>query len=278
MRIDSHQHFWRYNQEDFSWVTDDMAILRRDFLPADLLPELSGNGMDGSVLVQASQSDEETQSLLCWANEHEQIKGVVGWVDLSTAGVEKQLQRLSTSAKLCGFRHIVQAEPDDRFMLRPDFCRGIGQLKQFRFTYDILIYPSQLPAAVELVGRFPEQPFVIDHLAKPEIRSKSLDGWAKHMRLLGQAPNVHCKLSGMVTEADWRTWRPDDFVPYLDVVFEAFGPDRLMFGSDWPVCLVAASYRQVKSLVEDYIGRVAPQRMESIFGHNAMCFYGLKGA
>lgn len=276
MRIDAHQHFWRYNPQRDTWITDDMAVLQRDFFPEDLLPLLQENGIDGCVAVQADQSEEETHFLLDLASRHPEIQGVVGWVDLRAPRLLDRLQYFSQFEKLCGFRHIVQAEPDDRVMLRPDFCRGIDRLREFDFTYDILIYPRQLPAAIDLVAKFPEQAFVIDHIAKPLIRSREVAAWAAQMRVVAANPNVYCKLSGLITEADWRNWRSADFAPYLDVVFEAFGPDRLMFGSDWPVCLLAGSYEQAKSVIDGYTRGLTPDQRERIFGLNATHFYNLK--
>ena len=227
-----------------------MSVLKRDFLPGDLALECKVNGIDASVAVQASQSEEETLFLLELAEDNPRIAGVVGWIDLMSPQIDERLKFFSRYKKLCGFRHIAQAEPDERFLLQSDFVRGISQLRKFDFTYDILIYPKQLPAAIELVSQFPEQRFVIDHLAKPEIRSHDIKFWTKHIRRVAQTPNVHCKLSGLVTEADWQNWKAEDFKPCLDVVFEAFGPDRLMFGSDWPVCLLAASYTQAKQIID----------------------------
>jgi L-fuconolactonase len=275
MRIDSHQHFWRYDPQQYDWITEEMRVLRRDFLPADLLLELRASEMDGSVAVQARQSLEETEFLLELAAKHDHIKAVVGWVDLQSPDVAESLHRFSRSKKFRGVRHVVQGEPDDRFMLRPEFCRGIGCLKDYGLTYDILIYARQLPAASELVARFPEQPFVIDHIAKPGIKAREIRLWAEQMRAIAQSPSVFCKVSGMVTEADWKNWKDEDILPYLDVVLEAFGPERLMFGSDWPVCLVAASYGRVKSLIEAYTDKLSPHQREAIFGGNAAKFYGL---
>lgn len=272
MRIDSHQHFWRYNAARDTWITDEMSVLKRDFLPRDLLPVLEANGLDGCVAVQADQSEQETRFLLDLAEQHSEIIGVVGWVDLCAPDVADRLAHFSQFPRLCGFRHVVQAEPDDRFMLRDDFQRGIAELHPFGFTYDILIYPRQLPAAIELVSRFPRQMFVVDHIAKPPIRSGELQPWSERMTELARHPNVHCKVSGMVTEADWYNWKPEHFRIYLDVVFTTFGPSRLMFGSDWPVCLLAASYREVKELLFSYTS-VLPQAQEKIFGLNAKEFY-----
>jgi L-fuconolactonase len=281
IRLDAHQHFWKYNPADFSWITDGMAAIRRDFSPAELDRELAANGIDATIVVQVGQSEQENAFLLNLAAKHKSIAGVVGWVDLRAANVRERLRELSRHKNLRGFRHIVESEPDDRYMLREDFLRGLACLKEFNFTYDILIYPKQLPAAVELVERMPEQPFVIDHIAKPLIKAREIDSWARHIRALAAGPNVCCKVSGMITEADWKAWRPEDIAPYLDVVFDAFGPDRLMFGSDWPVCLVAGTYRQVKQLVEGYISRRsgsaqdARKLEQAVFGGTAARFYGI---
>ena len=253
-----------------------MSILKRDFLPEELALERNANGIDASIAVQADQSEEETLFLLELAKDSPQIAGVVGWTDLASPNVEERLQFFSRNKKLRGFRHIAQAEPDDRFLVRHDFARGVSCLKQFGFTYDILIYPGQLPAAIELVSKFPEQRFVINHLAKPEIKSQDLTFWEMHIRRIAESPNVFCKLSGIVTEADWRKWKAADFKPYLDVVFDAFGADRLMFGSDWPVCLLAASYAQVKQILEDYLHGFAVAQKQNILGGNAIRFYNLK--
>jgi L-fuconolactonase len=283
-RIDAHQHFWKYDPPEFSWVTDNMAVLRRDYLPDELARELAENGMDASIAVQSSQSEKGTSFLLNLAVMHSKIAGVVGWVDLRAPNVRERLREYSRYEKLRGFRHIVQAEPDDRFLLREDFLRGLACLKEFHFTYDILIYPQQLPAAIELVKRMPEQPFVVDHIAKPLIKAREIDSWARQMRELAAGPNVFCKVSGLVTEADWSHWRAEDFKPYLDVVFEAFGPDRLIFGSDWPVCLIAGTYRQVKQLIEDFLAQRITSEGEkqkialAIFGETAARFYGIKAA
>ncbi len=276
MKIDSHQHFWNYDPARDTWITEEMSILKRDFLPEDLDRECQANGIDASIAVQADQSETETQFLLGLANCSPRIAGVVGWVDLCSSKVAERLAFFSQFEKLRGFRHIAQAEPDERFLVRDDFVRGIAGLREFGFTYDILIYPKQLPAALELVARLPEQRFIIDHLAKPEIKTRGAASWATHMRNIAQSPNVYCKLSGLVTEADWHHWKREDFKPYLDVVFDAFGPQRLMFGSDWPVCLLAGSYQRVKQVIEDYLNGHSEDEKEKIFGDNAVGFYGLK--
>ncbi len=276
MRIDSHQHFWKYDPVRDAWITEEMAILKKDYVPEQLIPELLANGIDGCVAVQADQSEAETLFLLEMANRNSEIRGVVGWTDLCAENVAERLRFFSQYKKLCGFRHIVQAEPDDRFMLRDSFVRGISCLREFDFTYDILVYPHQLPAAIKLAAKFTEQRFVVDHIAKPPMREKRTSPWAQHMRQIAQCSNVHCKLSGLITEADWQHWSGDDFKPYLDVVFEAFGIDRLMFGSDWPVCLLAGSYSQVVQLIADYTQKLAARDREKLFGLNAVNFYRLE--
>jgi L-fuconolactonase len=276
MNIDAHQHFWKYDPHRDRWITDEMSILKRNFLPEHLIGELRANGIDGSIAVQADQSEDETEFLLDLAVRRDSmIRGVVGWLDLSSPHLPARLAHFVEFKKLRGLRHIVQSEPDDRFMLHPDFCRGIATLKDFDLTFDILIYPRQLPAAIELIEKFPDQKFVLDHLAKPRIRTQEIEPWAKHICTLARNPNLFCKLSGLVTEANWTNWRAADFDPYLDVAFDAFGVDRLMFGSDWPVCLLAASYRQVRELVEQYIARFRIDSQAKIFGLNAVKFYGL---
>jgi L-fuconolactonase len=275
MRIDSHQHFWKYNPGRDGWITNEMSALQRDFLPEDLFPVLRANGIDRSIAVQADQSEAETGFLLELAEHCAEIAGVVGWVNLLDENVSERLQHFSRYPKLRGFRHIVQAEQDDRFLLRKDFLRGVQALGEAGFTYDILIYPRHLPCANEFVRHFPQQKFVVDHLAKPEIKSHEIQSWRRDISAIAENPNVFCKVSGMVVEADWKGWKPDDFTPYLDVVFEAFGIDRVMFGSDWPVCLLAASYAQVKNTVEDYARDFSASDNEKLFGLNAARFYGL---
>lgn len=253
-----------------------MSLLKRDFLPEHLSGELRAHGVDGCVAVQADQSEEETKFLLQLAEQHDSmIRGVVGWLDLSSPNLPKRLAHFTQFKKLRGVRHIAQSEPDDRFLLRPDFCRGIASLRDFNLTFDILIYPRQLPAAIELVGKFPDQKFVLDHVAKPCIRTGQIEDWSKQIRSLATHPNVYCKISGLVTEADWKNWRAADFTPCLDLAFEAFGVGRTMFGSDWPVCLLAATYRQVRDLVADYAAQLGPAAQQKIFGLNAIQFYGL---
>jgi len=273
MRIDAHQHFWRYSAEEYDWIDDSMASLRRDFLPLDLKPELDAAGFDACIAVQARQTLGETRWLLALADENPFIAGVIGWVDLRDESVREQLAELSENPRLVGVRHVVQAEPDDRFLLRPDFLRGIAALQEFDLTYDILIYPRHLPVAVEFVSRFPQQHFVLDHLAKPFIKAQTIEPWASNIRELARFPNVFCKVSGMVTEADWTSWKPEHFQPYLETALQAFGPDRLMIGSDWPVCRVAGSYGKVMSLVIEFLDQHAPDAREKLLGGNAQRAY-----
>jgi L-fuconolactonase len=275
MRIDAHQHFWRHDPVRDGWITDEMAILRRDYLPDELEPLLVQGGMDGSVAVQADQSESETSFLLEFAESHPAVLGVVGWVDLRAPELPERLEHFSRFGRFRGVRHVAQAEPDD-FLNRAEVVRGIGMLGPFGLTYDILVYPRQLTAALSLVRRLPDQPFVVDHMAKPLIAEGVLEPWASRMRELASHPNVWCKVSGLVTEADWTGWRPEDFRPYLDVVFDAFGPDRVMFGSDWPVCLLAAEYGQVLELIEAYTEALSASERTAVFGGNAAGFYGLK--
>jgi L-fuconolactonase len=275
MRIDAHQHFWIYNQREYDWIDETMASIRHDFLPADLKPELEDTGFAGSVVVQVRQTLEETQWLLELAQNNPFILGVVGWVDLRSPRLYADLQSFAGKSKLVGIRHIVQSEPDD-FLLDADFLHGISILQEFDLAYDLLIYTKHLPLAAEFVKRFPRQRFVLDHLAKPPIRSGAIDLWARGMRGLASFPNVHAKVSGLVTEADWQGWKPEDLRPYLDVAFESFGAKRLMIGSDWPVCTVAASYAQVVNLAKDYMSSYTAEEREAVFGGNAANFWRLK--
>ncbi|HTF26842.1 MAG TPA: amidohydrolase family protein [Candidatus Limnocylindria bacterium] len=275
MRIDAHQHFWVYDQGEYAWIDDSMASLRSDFLPNDLKIELESKGFQGSVAVQARQTLEETRWLLELATDASFILGVVGWVDLRSSNVRSQLEAFAGNPKLVGIRHIVQSEPNDRFLLQPEFLRGISLLEEFDLAYDLLIYPKHLPVAAEFVRRFPRQRFVLDHLAKPPIKSGSLRPWERGMRELGTLPNVFCKLSGLVTEADWRNWKPEHIAPYMDVAFETFGPRRLMIGSDWPVCTLAASYTRAIDLVESYLSQHPTEVQEAALGGNAQQFWKL---
>lgn len=274
-KIDSHQHFWKYHPIKDAWISDEMKVIKRDFLPEDLLPILLENGVEACVAVQADQSEEETHFLLELAQKNDFIKGVVGWIDLRNPDVNSRLDYFSQFSKLKGFRHIVQAEPENNFLLRADFCNGIAQLEKYNFTYDILILPQHLPFAVEFVKRFPNQKFVIDHLAKPNFKTQEFDDWEKGIRGIGNFENVYCKVSGLVTEADWIIWSESDFEYCLNVVTEAFGIKRLLFGSDWPVCLLAADYSQTMKIVENYYSKFPAIEQEQFWSKNAFEFYNL---
>lgn len=277
MKIDSHQHFWNYNPEEYPWMQGEkMNPIRRDFGPADLERVQSEVGLDGSIAVQARQSLKESRWLLELADRDPRIKGVVGWVDLRGIDLEAQLEELAPHDRFVGVRHVVHDEPDDEFMLRPEFLRGLGRLHGFGMTYDLLLFPKHLPVAIEVVKRFPEQPFVLDHIAKPFIEDGGLRPWYRQIAELAEFPNVYCKVSGMVTEAAWRAWNKRDFRPYMDIVFDAFGEDRLMFGSDWPVCLLSADYDEVVGIVTDYISDLGDSVSEKVMGANAARFYGVK--
>lgn len=280
MKIDSHQHFWNYSPDDYPWIGAGMERLARDYRPADLEAAAAPEGIAGSVAVQARQSLSESRWLLELAERHPFIRGVVGWVDLRSDRVADDLVALAPHEKFVGVRHVVQDEPDPRFLLGAAFVRGLRQLHQFGLTYDLLLYPQQLPAAVELAGLLPEQPFVLDHVAKPRIKppikASEFDGWRRDIEALARHENVCCKLSGLVTEAVWRQWQPADFRPFLDVTLAAFGPERLMFGSDWPVCLLSADYADVAAIVRDFIAPLAPAEQAQIWGGTATRFYALK--
>jgi L-fuconolactonase len=276
MRIDAHQHFWIYNPAEYGWIDESMSDLRRNCLPEDLSPELQKTGFHGSVVVQARQTLEETRWLLELADISPNILGVVGWVDLCSSECRSELETFSKNPKLVGIRHIVQSEPDDRFLMRPDFLEGISLLEEFDLAYDILIYTKHLLVAAEFVERFPKQRFVLDHLAKPPIKSREIDSWALGIRRIASFSNVFCKLSGLVTEADWLQWTSEDITPYLDVAFETFGASRLMIGSDWPVCLVAGSYSRTMDVVKNYLQGHSAEARDAVLGGNAQRFWKLK--
>ncbi|RZL18903.1 MAG: amidohydrolase [Pedobacter sp.] len=275
LKIDSHQHFWKYEESMSDWITPDMAVIRRDFMPEDLAPILKESGIDGCVVVQVNQSEEENLFQLNNANSNEFIKGVVGWVDLQAADVSEQLEELSHYTKLKGFRHILQGEQDRALMLKPAFLKGIKALAKHDFTYDILIYPDQLMYVPELVSQFPDQRFVIDHIAKPDIKAGNMVDWSAGIKALQTFDNLFCKVSGMVTEANWTDWKAEDFDPYLDVIFETFGSKRLMFGSDWPVCLTAGEYKDVASIAGNYVDKLTTNEQSLFWGGSAMEFYNL---
>jgi L-fuconolactonase len=276
VQIDAHQHFWIYNPAEYDWIDESMPMLRRNFLPEDLSRQLQENAFQGSVAVQARQTLQETHWLLGLAERFPSILGVVGWVDVRANDIQVRLRDLCRNRKLVGVRHIVQSEPDDRFLLQPEFLRGIAALGEFDLAYDILIYAKHLPVAIEFVERFPQQRFVLDHLAKPHIKTGEIRSWEKNIHRMAECPNVSCKLSGLVTEADWEHWTPEQITPYLDVAFRSFGAKRLMIGSDWPVCLAAGSYSRTVSVVKDYVIRQFPEAKQHVLGANAARFYKLK--
>jgi len=275
MKIDSHQHFWKFDPVRDNWINDEMKVIQRDFLPQDLEPLLKQNGFDGCVIVQSDQSADENRFQLDNAAANDFIKGVVGWVNLVSPNVEKDLEYLNQFKKMKGLRHILQGEKQRDLMLRPDFMNGISLLQKFHFTYDILIFKDQLQYIPEFVSAFPEQRFVIDHIAKPDIKKGEIEKWKKGMQRIAQFENVYCKISGMVTEADWKKWKIENFTPYIDVVMESFGTNRVMFGSDWPVCLVAGSYNKILSITEAYFSSFSKDEQVKFFGSNAIRFYNL---
>jgi L-fuconolactonase len=273
--VDSHQHFWRYDPDEYDWIGDDLAVIRRDFLPADLAREIAAAGVDGVVSVQARQTLAETRWLLDLAEANAFVAGVVGWVPLVSPSVGDTLAELAANPRLRGVRHVLQGEADPAFATRPDFDRGIAALRGLGLAYDILVYERQLPAAIALVDRHPDQVFVVDHLAKPRIRDGVVSPWRERMRELARRPNVFCKLSGMVTEADLGAWTRETLEPYAEIVLEAFGPARVMFGSDWPVCLAGCPYSRWLATVRDLCAGLSAGERESVLGGTARKAYGL---
>ena len=275
MNIDSHQHFWNYEPIKHGWIDDKMAVIRRDFTPEDLQKVYTENNIDGCVVVQADQTLKETNFLIDLAAKNSFIKGVVGWVDFRADNIDEVLEHYSQFKVIKGFRHIVQGEIDPNFLLRDNFMKGISKLEKYNFVYDILVFPHQLGSVLEFVIRFPNIKFVIDHIAKPYIKDGFYDGWALLMREIAKQPNVYCKLSGMITEADYKTWTPSQLEPYMQLVLETFGADRIMFGSDWPVCLVAGNYQTVKETITNFIAKLSSADQKAIMGLNAIKFYNL---
>ncbi|NIK68705.1 amidohydrolase family protein [Paenibacillus sp. BK720] len=275
MRIDSHQHFWIYNEQEYGWMSGQHKAIQTDFLPEHLKPLLLQNGFDGSIAVQARQTLQETEWLLSLAERYSEIKGVVGWVDLRSTEIGRQLEKYGGHPLLKGVRHVVHDEPDDRFLLREDFRNGIASLEKYGLTYDLLLFPKHLPYAAELAGQFPKQPFVLDHIAKPDIANKGLEPWAQDLARLAAYPNVYCKLSGMVTEAEWGNWKEEDFAIYLDTVFQCFGAERLMIGSDWPVCTLSGTYEQTITIVKNYLKDFSEEDRSLVLGGNCARFYGI---
>lgn len=274
-RIDAHHHLWRYQTADYGWISDAMPVLKRDFLPPDLEKELRAAGFSGSVAVQARQTLTETAWLLELAATSPAIRGVVGWGPLASDHFAADLEHLRSQPKLKGLRHVVQDEPDDNFILGDKFNRGISTLKNTGLVYDILIFERHLPAAIQFVDRHPGQVFVLDHIAKPRIRQRLMEPWKKNITELARRENVYCKLSGMVTEADWANWAETDLQPYADVVLETFGPRRLMAGSDWPVCLLATTYTRWFEVLKNLLEKLSAAEIDRIFGQTATEVYRL---
>lgn len=274
-KVDAHQHFWRYNPAEFSWIGEDQITLQGDFLPQQLSRELNKSGFTHSIAVQARQSLEETRWLLTLAEQYPFISGVIGWVDLRSSKVAEQLLEFSAHPAFKGVRHVLQDEQDDRFMLEAKFLEGIGLLRKFKLVYELLIYPKQLQAAKELVSLFPRQRFVLDHIGKPDIKHREFDFWAKGIQDLAGLPNVSVKVSGMITEANHKTWSAPEFYPYMKHVWDCFGEDRILFGSDWPVCLAAGTHAQVTCLAEGFFDQFPVSVRRKVFGANARRIYRL---
>ncbi len=275
MTVDAHQHFWRYDPVRHEWINDSMAAIRRDFLPEELAGIYQRHNIDGCVAVQVDQVESENDFLLGLSRQHHFIKGIVGWVELRSPSIEQRLERYASEKLMKGFRHIVQGESDPNFLLGQDFGRGISQLAKHGFTYDILVYHHQLVQVGPFVSKHPKQHFIIDHLAKPAILNGEIKQWEKYMRSIAQHENVYCKLSGMVTEADFHRWTYEQLEPYIHVVLDAFSPSRVVYGSDWPVCLVAASYEQQLGVVRRAIEKLSDTEKAKVLGENAVRFYHL---
>ena len=275
MIIDAHHHLWKYNTSDYGWMDDSMDVLKRDYLPVDFEEEITKAGISGTVVVQARQKLEETRWLLELADQNPFIVGVVGWVDLRSANLVTQLEEFAGHPKLVGVRHVIHDEPDDDFMLHPAFLKGMETLHHYNLAFDLLLFPKHIERAIELVSMFPDQKFILDHISKPFIKSGILQPWKDDIRLLAAHSNVWCKISGMVTEADHRSWKYKNFVPYMEVVSEAFGTDRIMLGSDWPVCRLAGEYIEVMGIPLDFFNNLIEIEKEKIFSQNAVVCYQL---
>ena len=274
-RIDSHQHFWNYDPAKHSWMNEDMNGLKIDYLPSDLELLLKSCGFDGCVAVQANQAEVENTFLLELVEKYNFIKGIVGWVDLRAENLVERLDYYQQFPKIKGFRHVIHDEPELSFMLQSQFIKGVAELHKFDYTYDILIFAAHLPNTLSFIKALPEQPLVIDHIAKPSIKKGEIETWKKYLMQVAAYEHVYCKISGMVTEADWKNWQKEDFIKYLDAVVEAFGTDRIMYGSDWPVCTLAAHYEEQLGIVKDYFLSFSQTEQDDFFGKNATIFYHL---
>lgn len=274
-KVDTHQHFWKYNEIEYVWMEPGMEILMKDHLPSDLKPLIEAQDISGTVAVQARQTVGETEWLLQLADRNPFILGVIGWVDLRSPDVDEQLERFSGFPKLKGVRHVIHDEPDVDFMLGKEFLRGIQRLKRYNLIYELLIRPEHLPPSIEVVRQFPDLPFIVDHIAKPLIKDHKMEPWITDIRKIAEFPNVYCKVSGMVTEADWANWTPEDCLPYMDVIFESFGAERITLGSDWPVCTLTGDYDRVMQIPTDYVKLLSDDEQADVWGNNATSFYGL---
>lgn len=278
MRLDAHNHYWHYNRPEQDWMQDSMEVLFRDYLPPEHLELLQSIDFDGTIVIEARQMLKETQWLLQLSDQYDHIKGVVGWVDLRSKQLHQQLESFANHPKLCGMRHVVMDEPEPDFYLKPEFLRGIEVLSEFNLTYDLLNTVEQLPSAIKLVENFPDQPFVLDHIGVPVIKEKMISPWKEDLEEIAKNENVFCKLSGMVEEAQWNNWQADEFEFYLDVTTEAFGTDRLMIGSNWPVCLLSGQFKPVMDIVINYTSQFSEQTKENILGNTCARFYGINQA
>ena len=275
MRIDAHQHFWNYDPIRHDWIDDSMKVIRKNFLPTDLSIEMKKNGIDGSVAVQVDETEEENYFLLKLNEENEFIKGIVGWMDLKSPTAEEQMQHWKQYPKIKGFRCIMQGKPDKLYLKNDLFISQIKKLASYEFTYDLLVYHDQLPSLIRFVEKLPDNRMILDHLGKPNIKNREIKTWRENIKILAQHPGIFCKLSGLVSEANHNNWSYDDLMPYLEIASEAFGIDRICFGSDWPVCLVAGSYSEVVGVIEKFSSQLNEQEKDKIFGSNTMKFYNL---
>lgn len=275
LRIDAHQHFWLFDEARDQWITEDMSVIRKDFLPEDLEPILEEYGVDGCIAVQSVDAVSDNDFLLELANKNAFVKGIVGWLDFTAPSIERELEHYSQFPLIKGWRYVLQGNPKRDLMLTPNFVHNIGLLGKYNYTYDLLVFPDQLKFATELVAQFPNQKFVLDHIGKPNLKEKNFDVYSQDLRKLAQYQNVYCKVSGMVTEADWDNWEKADYSRVLDIVTMAFGKSRIMFGSDWPVCQLATNYSEVKNIVEQYYNFLSEEDKANVFGGNAIRFYNL---
>ena len=273
--IDAHQHFWQVGRFDYPWMSSDLGVLYRDYLPYDLAPILKQNGVAQTVLVQASNSIAESRWLLELADANSFIAGVVGWVDLMSPDGEAQLNELSAHPKFKGVRHLVESEPEDDWLINPAVLSSLRRLATYGLSYDLLVHTRHLRHVPEVAESCPELRFVIDHLAKPPIAQNEIKEWARALKPVADYQNIHCKLSGLVTEANWSSWQTNDLRPFVDCVLELFGPERMMFGSDYPVCLLAASYDRVLDAFQELLKYLSDSDRDKIFSKNAAAFYRL---